>query len=42
MPIFTQDLRNVVLVGQQGVGKTTLTEAMLYQAGIISKMGSIK
>ncbi|NQS88241.1 elongation factor G [Patescibacteria group bacterium] len=42
MPIFTQDLRNIVLVGQQGVGKTTLTEAMLYQAGIISKMGSIK
>ncbi|MCD6317998.1 elongation factor G [Candidatus Aerophobetes bacterium] len=42
MPIFTQDLRNIALVGQQGVGKTTLAEAMLYQIGIIGKMGSIK
>lgn len=42
MPIFTKDLRNIALVGQQGVGKTTLAEAMLYQVGIIGKMGSIK
>ncbi len=42
MSVFTQDLRNIALVGQQGVGKTTLAEAMLYQAGIISKMGSVE
>jgi len=42
MSISSQDLRNIALVGQQGVGKTTLAEAMLYQAGIISKIGSIK
>jgi elongation factor G len=42
MPISTEDLRNVAIVGQQGGGKTSLIEAMLYQAGAIDKMGSVK
>jgi len=42
MPISIKDLRNVAIVGQQGGGKTSLTEAMLYQAGVINKMGSVK
>ncbi|RLE07984.1 elongation factor G [Candidatus Aerophobetes bacterium] len=42
MSISIENLRNVAIVGQQGVGKTSLAEAMLYQAGVIDKMGSVK
>ncbi|MBI4700849.1 MAG: elongation factor G [Deltaproteobacteria bacterium] len=34
-------VRNAVLVGHQGSGKTTLGEAMLYHAGAVSRQGSI-
>src|SRR5438046_8804129 len=35
-------LRNVGLFSHGGAGKTTLTEALLYRAGAITRMGSIE
>ena len=37
-----QDLRNVVLLGHGGCGKTSLSEAMLYDAGAVTRMGRIE
>jgi elongation factor G len=34
-------IRNVVLVGHRGVGKTSLHEALLFEAGAISRLGSV-
>src|SRR5919199_623788 len=34
-------IRNVALVGHRGAGKTSLNEALLYQAGAINRMGTI-
>jgi len=36
-----QDLRNVALVGHRGVGKTSLTEAMLHVGGALNQLGSV-
>lgn len=37
----SSDLRNVVLLGHGGMGKTSLAEAMLYNSGAIDRLGRI-
>lgn len=34
-------IRNIVLVGQRGAGKTSLAELLLYKAGAIDRQGSV-
>lgn len=42
MPEFdTSHVKNIVLLGHAGAGKTTLAECMLYEAGLISRKGNI-
>ncbi len=37
----TSHVKNVVLLGHAGAGKTTLAECMLYEAGLINRRGTI-
>jgi Translation elongation factors (GTPases) len=34
-------IRNVALLSHSGAGKTSLSEAMLYSAGILGRMGKV-
>jgi len=36
------DIKNIALMGGSGAGKTTLMEAMLFEAGIIKRRGTIE
>lgn len=37
----TAEIKNIALLGNDGSGKTTLTESLLYEAGIIKRRGRI-
>ena len=37
----TENIRNVVLVGHQGAGKTSLAEALLFRSGAVTRLGRI-
>ena len=42
MNVYTTDrIRNVVLLGHGGCGKTSLAEAMAYLAGLTTRMGNV-
>ncbi len=37
-----EDIRNIVLLGHAGSGKTSLAEAMLHRCGVITRLGSVE
>ncbi|HVM36242.1 MAG TPA: elongation factor G [Actinomycetota bacterium] len=37
----TENIRNVVLVGHGGAGKTSLAEAMLFRSGAVTRVGKV-
>jgi elongation factor G len=42
MPQEPGKIRNVAVVGHRGTGKTSLVEAMLFQAGAINRLGTVE
>lgn len=42
MSIQSKNLRNVVLLGHSGCGKTSFSECMLYEAGVTSRPGKVE
>lgn len=42
MSFETKNIRNVTLLGHSGCGKTTFAECMLFEAGAISRRGSVE
>jgi len=39
--VNTDDIRNIVILGHGGSGKTSLTEAMLHKTGATNRLGSV-
>ena len=43
MKVFDdKHIKNVVLLGSHGCGKTTLAETMLFEAGLIDRRGRVE
>jgi elongation factor G len=42
MPQEPGKIRNIAVVGHRGTGKTSLAEAMLFQAGAINRLGAVE
>src|ERR671933_355853 len=42
MPLPPEKIRNVAVVGHRGTGKTSLVEAMLFQAGATNRLGTVE
>src|SRR3954469_15361232 len=42
MPIEAGKIRNVAVVGHRGAGKTSLAEALLFQAGKTNRLGQVE
>ncbi len=41
MAVYAKDIRNIALIGHSGEGKTTLAEAILFNAGAIDRQGKV-
>lgn len=42
MGYASKDIRNILVAGHAGCGKTTLTEALLYMSGATERMGRVE
>lgn len=42
MAFTAKDIKNVAVIGHSGEGKTTLCEAMLFNGGVIDRMGTVE
>src|SRR5213080_1467203 len=42
MPLSPEKIRNVAVVGHRGTGKTSLVEAMLFQAEATNRLGTVE
>ena len=42
MDYASKDIRNILVAGHAGCGKTTLVEALLYMSGATERMGRVE
>lgn len=42
MAITSKEIKNIAVIGHSGEGKTTLCEAMLFNAGVTDRMGTVE
>ena len=42
MEYASKDIRNILVAGHAGCGKTTLTESLLYLSGATERMGRVE